>query len=82
MEAQLFRTKQVLKNKLPDITNALQMVDYLSSVSSDISVDFQLADNIWSKANIPITGKVGLWLGSNVMLEYPCLLYTSDAADE
>lgn len=30
-----------------------------------------IADNIWAKAKIPNdTGKVGLWLGANVMVEY------------
>lgn len=30
-----------------------------------------IADNIWAKAKIANdTGKVGLWLGANVMVEY------------
>ena len=30
-----------------------------------------LSDNIWAKATLPNdTGKVGLWLGANVMVEY------------
>ena len=30
-----------------------------------------MSDNIWAKAKIPNeTGKVGLWLGANVMVEY------------
>eukprot|EP00117_Sycon_ciliatum_P011310 scpid106837/ scgid12843/ Prefoldin subunit 3; Von Hippel-Lindau-binding protein 1 len=33
--------------------------------------NFLIADNIWTKARIPNnTGKVGLWLGANVMVEY------------
>ena len=43
------------------------------SESSDKSVEtnFLVSDNIWAKAKIPNdTGKVGLWLGANVMVEY------------
>ena len=33
--------------------------------------NFLISDNIWAKARIPNdTGKVGLWLGANVMVEY------------
>ncbi|OMJ67117.1 hypothetical protein SteCoe_35797 [Stentor coeruleus] len=71
MEAQLQRSKQVLKAKLPDITNALEMVEYLQSTQEEIKVDFQLSDCIWTKAEIPQTPSVALWLGANVMLEYP-----------
>lgn len=71
MESQLHRTKQVLRNKVPDITNALDMVKYLSTNDSALTIDFQLADNIWTKAHLPSTSTVALWLGANVMLEYP-----------
>lgn len=71
MEAQLQRSKQVLKAKLPDITNALEMVEFLTLKQEDLEVDFQLADCIWSKAEVPRSETVALWLGANVMLEYP-----------
>ena len=71
MEAQLQRSKQVLKAKLPDIINALEMVEYLKSVPEDLQVDFQLSDCIWTKAEVAKTQTVALWLGANVMLEYP-----------
>ena len=30
-----------------------------------------MSDNIWAKATLPnTTGRVGLWLGANVMVEY------------
>lgn len=36
-----------------------------------MTVDFLISDNIWAKAKIPNTsGRVGLWLGANVMVEY------------
>lgn len=70
MEAQLSRSKQVLKAKLPDITNALDVVDHLTTVDRDMIVDFQLSDNVWTKAEVPRAESVALWLGANVMLEY------------
>ena len=37
----------------------------------EVETNFLVSDNIWAKATIPNdTGKVGLWLGANVMVEY------------
>lgn len=71
MQSQLTRSKEVLKAKVPDITKALDMVKFLIENHSDFTVDFQLTENIWAKANVPQTDRVGLWLGANVMLEFP-----------
>lgn len=71
MEAQLQRSKEVLKQKLPDINKSLEMVEYLAAAEGEeASVDFQLSDNIWTKATCKRNGMVNLWLGANVMLEY------------
>lgn len=36
-----------------------------------METNFLISDNIWAKAKVPNnTGKVGLWLGANVMVEY------------
>ena len=64
-----------MRVKLPDIKKTLEMVALLKkkSESADKSVEtnFLVSDNIWAKAKIPNdTGKVGLWLGANVMVEY------------
>ena len=41
------------------------------SDQKEIKTNFLLSDNIWAKAKVPnTTGKVGLWLGANVMVEY------------
>ena len=34
-------------------------------------VDFAISDQIFAKAKVPVTDSVNLWLGANVMLEYP-----------
>ena len=41
------------------------------SSEKELTTNFLLSDNIWAKARCPNdTGKVGLWLGANVMVEY------------
>ena len=34
-------------------------------------MDFAISDQAYAKARIPVTDSVNLWLGANVMLEYP-----------
>jgi len=34
-------------------------------------VDFAISDQVFAKAKVPVTNSVNLWLGANVMLEYP-----------
>jgi prefoldin subunit 5 len=75
METQMLRARQNLKVKLPDIKKTLEMVAMLKSramgESREVETNFLVSDNIWAKATIPNdTGKVGLWLGANVMVEY------------
>ena len=75
MEQQLLRSRANYKVKLPDIKKTLEMVALLKSraMTKDkaIETNFLVSDNIWAKATIPNeTGKVGLWLGANVMVEY------------
>ncbi len=41
------------------------------TADKEIETNFLLSDNIWAKATVPNeTGRVGLWLGANVMVEY------------
>ena len=75
MENNLHRARNGLKLKLPDIKKTLEMVAMLKSKhesdSKEMNTNFLLSDNIWAKAKVPnTTGKVGLWLGANVMVEY------------
>ena len=75
MENNLARARANLKVKLPDIKKTLETVALLKSKyessEKDMSTNFLLSDNIWAKAKVPNnTGKVGLWLGANVMVEY------------
>ena len=60
---------------MPEIKRSLKMVAMLKQKhdgdSKEVDTNFLISDNIWAKAKIPNdTGKVGLWLGANVMVEY------------
>ena len=35
-----------------------------------MKTNFLISDNIWARAEVENTGKVGVWLGANVMVEY------------
>ena len=75
MEQQLLRSRQNLRVKLPDIKKTLEMVVMLKkkheAEDKSVETNFLVSDNIWAKAKVPnTTGKVGLWLGANVMVEY------------
>ena len=71
----MLRSRANLKVKLPDINKTIEAVAMLKkkSMGEDKALEthFLVSDNIWLKAQIPNeTGKVGLWLGANVMVEY------------
>ena len=75
MEGELVRNRENLKVKLPEIKKTLEAVALLfqrhQGEEKSIETNFLVCDNIWSKAKVPNeSGKVGLWLGANVMVEY------------
>lgn len=43
----------------------------IESLAIQLLVDFAISDQAYAKAKIPVTDSVNLWLGANVMLEYP-----------
>ena len=72
MEAQLVQQQKQLLDKIPEISHALQSVTYIQQQRSDFTVHFELADSLYAQSTIPAgTATVLLWLGANVMLEYP-----------
>ena len=65
--------KRAVLRKLPDIQQAIEVVDVLNKRKEDGTVTkthFPLTDNCYAKAEIPPSENVCLWLGANVMLEY------------
>jgi len=73
MEMQLVRSKNALKIKIPDIRSTLDMARYLKEKKESdeiVSAHYELSDQVFATAKVkPST--VCLWLGANVMVEYP-----------
>jgi len=73
MESSLLTRKRRLKGQVPDIKSSLAMIKKLREKKENEEVmetQFLLSDQLYTKANIPPTDKVCLWLGANVMLEF------------
>eukprot|EP01023_Acetabularia_acetabulum_P037263 TRINITY_DN352_c0_g2_i1.p2 TRINITY_DN352_c0_g2~~TRINITY_DN352_c0_g2_i1.p2 ORF type:complete len:177 (-),score=17.19 TRINITY_DN352_c0_g2_i1:1341-1871(-) len=73
-ENKLLQRRVVLQTKLPDLQKALNIVQHLidqKDKSEEMVVDYALADHVFSQARIKDAKTVNLWLGANVMLEYP-----------
>lgn len=74
-ESKLVTVKQ-LKQKIPDIDNTLamcRMLEAKKTEGSNLETNYQLNETLYTKAEIDTSSdlKVGLWLGADVMLEYP-----------
>ena len=75
MEGQLIRNRQNMKVKLPETKKTLESVALLytrhQGEDKSLETNFLVSDNIWAIAKISNeSGRVGLWLGANVMVEY------------
>ncbi len=77
MEAQILKHSEAVKGKIPDIEKAIEAVEYLQkrkaesdNESQSIKVDFMVSNNLWAKADVPVTDSVCLWLGADIMCEY------------
>jgi len=76
MQSSLTAQRTAIKQKLPDITSALDCVNHLVDRKKEAQegdtqeYTYQMSENIWSKATVAPTDNVCLWLGANVMLEY------------
>ena len=73
METNLAKNLNTYKEKIPTITRALEAVKHLMQCREEnkvLDVHFNLANNVYSEAKVTPEGKVALWLGVNVMLEY------------
>jgi prefoldin subunit 5 len=66
--------KRATQRKLPDIQQGVEVVEFMRKKLNDghdIHTHFPLTDNCHAKAIVPPSQSVCLWLGANVMLEYP-----------
>lgn len=76
IEQRLTQKKMKLKMKLPEIEktyNSLMQMEAQSKLGEPLTTHYELAQSIFAKATINVqeNDKVCLWLGANVMLEYP-----------
>lgn len=71
MEYNIIARRRKLKLQIPDLIKSLEMVDILRTQTEDKETQFLLSEQVFLKATVPPTKTVCLWLGANVMLEYP-----------
>lgn len=69
MEMHLSQRRMGLLDKLPDLRTNIEVINFLAS-EDNVTVDFELNDTLFAGAAIHNEGKISLWLGANVMLEY------------
>ena len=64
MEANLLRSKQVLKKRIPETKGDLKMLHHLLTCEMPCTTRFSLADNVFAQGVIEAeTRTVGIWLG-------------------
>merc|ERR1712087_257237 len=76
IEQRLTQRKAKLKVKIPEIEstyNSLLQMQAQSELGEPLVTHYELAQSVYVKAKVPVheENKVCLWLGANVMLEYP-----------
>jgi len=76
IEQRLTQKKAKLKIKIPEIQKtyeSLLQMEEQSKLGEPLTTHYELAQSIFAKAKINVheSDKVCLWLGANVMLEYP-----------
>ncbi|CAD7698049.1 unnamed protein product [Ostreobium quekettii] len=75
-ESRLLQRRVYNLSKLPEVKKTLDIVNLLiqkEGGDSEVTVDFELADNVFAKATFQDVHTVNLWLGAGVMVEYPLL---------
>jgi prefoldin alpha subunit len=74
LEARINQQRANMKAKLPEIERTLETVKFLQSKQDSeeaVNTTFELTYGIHLPAQIKKTNSVCLWLGANVMVEYP-----------
>lgn len=70
LEVNLLQKRARLRRQLPDFEKSIEVIKLLET-KEELKTHFLMSSQLYSKARIPPTDHVGLWLGANVMLEYP-----------
>lgn len=72
MEMNMIARKRRLRQQLPDLQKSLEMIKILKDQEEDeLQTNILLSEQVFVKSIIQKTQTVCLWLGANVMLEYP-----------
>ncbi|XP_055702425.1 prefoldin subunit 3 [Phlebotomus papatasi] len=71
MELNIATKRRKLKQQIPDLAKSLEMINILRNQADDMETQFLLSEQVFVKTTISPTKTVCLWLGANVMLEYP-----------
>lgn len=70
LEINLLQKRSRIRRQLPDFEKSLEVIKLLET-KNEFNTHFLMSSQLYSKARIPPTETVCLWLGANVMLEYP-----------
>lgn len=70
LEINLLQKRGRLKRQTPDFEQSLEVINLLEK-KEEFNTHFLMSSQLYSRAKIPPTETVCLWLGANVMLEYP-----------
>lgn len=71
MEYNISARRRKLKIQIPDLVKSLEMIEVLDGQTDAKETQFLLSEQVFLKTTVPPTESVCLWLGANVMLEYP-----------
>ena len=74
METSLQKSRETFKRKIPDTCKDLAIVRHVIAkrdAGEVLRTHFNVADNVYAKAEVDCSvGKVCIWLGAHVMVEY------------
>lgn len=71
MDYNIQTRRRKLKQQIPDLVKSLDMIEILKKQTEPKETQFLLSEQVFLKTTVPPTKEVCLWLGANVMLEYP-----------
>lgn len=74
MEQSKLNAQTQFHRTIPEIEDSLKMVGLLkekNEMDETIETNYELNETLYTAAEVPPTDKVMLWLGADVMLEYP-----------
>lgn len=60
-----------ITQKIDEIKESIAAIDHMAAnADKTLTLDYELGDTLYAKANVAPGAKVHLWLGANILLEY------------